>query len=199
MCDPGLPEVSVGTDTDTDTDADTTGGLVAAADIRASDVLCGRVRACTRHRGYRAYRDLVRAHRVRYLEASSRRGEKARIAASIANEVRRQGGRFLEMTKEKDLWAVVSPDKVRDKVSHALRVAADRCQMPPNKPRRKPRRNRSVSSSRASMRKFGTNASQYFAAEDDDDDDDDEEEEGDAFEPLDPKTETVYDEFVPKL
>jgi hypothetical protein len=89
------------------------------------DVVCGREKLCYSHPGNRAFRDLVRAGSRRYKEAT-RRNDKTDIAQEIAWEVERRGGRFLQRSDAADVggdWMPVDPDKVHDKISHALRIA----------------------------------------------------------------------------
>jgi hypothetical protein len=93
--------------------------------VRHHDVVCGREKLCYSHPGNRAFRDLVRARSRRYKEAT-RRNDKTDIAQEIAWEVERRGGRFLQRSSDVGGgggWVPVDPDKVHDKISHALRIA----------------------------------------------------------------------------
>jgi hypothetical protein len=90
--------------------------------VRQHDVVCGREKLCYSHPGNRAFRDIVRVHCGRYATAR-RRNDKTHIVQEIAHHVERRGGRFLQRSGGGGDWVPVDPDKVHDKISHALRIA----------------------------------------------------------------------------
>jgi hypothetical protein len=92
--------------------------------VRKHGVVCGREKLCYSHPGNRAFRDIVRAHCGRYNEAT-RRNDKTDIVQEINQDVERRGGRFLQRSGVGGGggWVPVDPDKVHDKISHALRIA----------------------------------------------------------------------------
>jgi hypothetical protein len=149
------------------------------------DVVCGREKLCYSHPGNRAFRDLVRARGRRYKEAA-RRNDKTDIAQEIAWEVERRGGRFLQRSDAGGGgdWTPVDPDKVHDKISHALRIA-----IKSSSKRRsrlvKRKRSRARSSSKVADNRQNVGADETSDSIDGDN--------HDLLEPLDYNTRSVFD------
>jgi hypothetical protein len=81
------------------------------------DVLCGRGGASLRHLGNLNYRRLITINKARYV--ASRKMEKLKISRSIVEDIRDQGGRFLE--RQWDEWHEIGDKKAVEKTSQALR------------------------------------------------------------------------------
>ena len=103
-------------------------------DISDMDVYCGRDKRNHSHPGNIRFRDLIKAHRERYQNASLRE-YKTRITSEIIGIVHSYGGRFLKLNEETGHWYEVDGAYIHDKVSHALRSAKD-----PDRPRPQRRR-----------------------------------------------------------
>lgn len=89
------------------------------------DIVCGHDnKANAQRRGNVAFNLLIRYHARHYFGMSSKR-EKMRLTASIVTQFQSlHGSRFLK--KKEDMYVELSFVAARDKVSHALRFAAQR-------------------------------------------------------------------------
>uniref|UniRef100_A0A7S4T0V1 DUF6824 domain-containing protein n=1 Tax=Ditylum brightwellii TaxID=49249 RepID=A0A7S4T0V1_9STRA len=87
-----------------------------------NDVLCGRGGGTNVHPGNRRFRDLIHAHRCRYLKA--KKNDKPAISRSIVAAVRRANGRFLKKDEKTGKWVEIGDDGAREKTSQALRQRA---------------------------------------------------------------------------
>jgi hypothetical protein len=97
---------------------------VAYKFIHPHDVLCGRGGGTNNHPGNEAFRDLVTAQKVVYLNASKR--DKPFVSRGIVRAIRSQSppGRFLQKNEQTGLWFDIGDQKAREKTSQALREGA---------------------------------------------------------------------------
>lgn len=97
------------------------GGLII--DIQKNDVLCGRGGAINSHHGNIEFRALVSQHRGVYLSASTKKLDKADIAAQIVNIVRSMNppGRFLKEDRSNQGWFEIGDVKAIKKAGQAMR------------------------------------------------------------------------------
>jgi hypothetical protein len=102
--------------------------------VNPKDVLCGRDKISHAHIGNKHFRKIIESHREEYQQAGTR-DKKTQITSRIIASVQAQGGRFLKLADDMDMWEEVNEQYAREKVSHALRSAKD-----PHRPRvKKPR------------------------------------------------------------
>lgn len=96
-------------------------GPVKGCDIRPSDVLGGKSRALRTHPGNVRLRQLVADSFDRYY--ASKKLQKTEIAQEIAQQIERDGGRFMKQTKkvEDGLWVEVSDNEARERVTSTFR------------------------------------------------------------------------------
>jgi hypothetical protein len=94
--------------------------------ILEHDVLCGRGGETNHHTGNIKYRQLVKCYQPLYI--ASKRRDKPRIAQTIVQHVRQNGGRFLK--KQGNTWRDVGNTKAREKTSQALREGAPELRNP---------------------------------------------------------------------
>lgn len=90
-----------------------------------NDVLLGRGKPFTTYTGNVRLRNLVELHRSLY-DKLKRRGEKAKLAESIVEMIRRDSepkGRFLKIHEKHGWWIVANMDESIEKVAQAFRTA----------------------------------------------------------------------------
>jgi hypothetical protein len=87
------------------------------------DVLCGRDKHSFRNVGNRRFRVTVSLYLTRYTEAQNK-SEKSRVIASVVENVRANGGRFLKWSAKRQEWVELDEKHTREKVGHALRDTA---------------------------------------------------------------------------
>ncbi|KAL3764332.1 hypothetical protein ACHAW5_003468 [Stephanodiscus triporus] len=90
---------------------------------RPADVLDGRGGLINSHIGNVRFRALVNSRRLQYLD-STKKAEKALIAASIVAEIRSSGGRFLREFPETIGWVEIGNERATKKAGQALREIA---------------------------------------------------------------------------
>eukprot|EP01083_Nonionella_stella_P201703 737655_1 len=97
------------------------GGIIT--DIQKNDVLCGRGGAINSHHGNIEFRALVSQHRGVYLSASTKKLDKADIAAQIVHIVRSMNppGRFLKEDRSHQGWFEIGDVKAIKKAGQAMR------------------------------------------------------------------------------
>jgi hypothetical protein len=86
------------------------------------DVICGRGKGCYDQAGNIRMRDICKANISKYLAAKTKL-DKSLVISDIVEQVQNNGtARFVKL--DKDLgWVVISDEKAREKVGHALREA----------------------------------------------------------------------------
>jgi len=92
----------------------------AAIEPTPSDVLCGQPKTFVNHPGNIAYNQVIAAESVNYMTPSNSKNFKMEKTKEIVEQVKRSGGRFLALGPAAK-WEVLTDNKARDKVSHALR------------------------------------------------------------------------------
>jgi hypothetical protein len=86
------------------------------------DVLCGRGGRVNTHPGNVTLRELVSLRQLEYLSETTKKLEKAYIAAEIVATIRAQfGGRFLRQNPEDQYWYEIGDERAIRKVLQALR------------------------------------------------------------------------------
>ena len=91
------------------------------------DVLCGRGGRINAHVGNQRFRQIVQERKAIYLAPTTKKLEKAHIAAQIVQEIRARGGRFLKEEVENvasAAWYDIGDAKAIKKVGQALREDA---------------------------------------------------------------------------
>lgn len=88
------------------------------------DILCGRSRRAFFHTGNRRFRVTISLNYRRYMEARNR-GEKTAVTMRVINVLKNEvGARFLKEVNGGEYYVELSPDAVKEKITHALRDAA---------------------------------------------------------------------------
>lgn len=85
------------------------------------DVCFGRGRAVMQQAGNIRFRKLLDAHRSRYEDSSSTKGEKSDIIREVVETILNSGGRFLKQETDGAAWSEVSFKESCIKVSHGFR------------------------------------------------------------------------------
>ena len=100
-------------------------GIGPVVEPNENDVLCGRGGRINAHVGNVRFRELVVARKPRYLAPSTKKLEKAHIAAALVQEIRCQqpSGRFLKEDPDGS-WYDIGDAKAIKKVGQALREDA---------------------------------------------------------------------------
>jgi len=93
---------------------------LAVESVCDQDVLCGRDKHSTDHRGNRRFRAIVQLHSARY-QSARRRIEKTEIAREVVATIDEEGGRFIRFDDDLDCWVQLDSVEAHEKVSHALR------------------------------------------------------------------------------
>jgi len=96
-------------------------------DPNENEVLCGRGRHINNHAGNVQFRNMIHSKKKEYLLApSTKKLEKAHIAASIVNDIRTMHppGRFLMEERGTGMWFAIGVAKAMKKTGHALREDA---------------------------------------------------------------------------
>jgi hypothetical protein len=90
------------------------------------DVLCGRGGRINSHTGNIQFRDAIQSKKKEYLAKTTKKLEKAHIAASIVHAVRTMepSGRFLKEDRDTGLWFDIGDAKAIKKAGQALREDA---------------------------------------------------------------------------
>jgi hypothetical protein len=98
----------------------------AIADPHPNDVLCGRGGRINSHEGNVKFREIVNALKPLYLSQTTKKAEKAVIAAEVVARIRSLDppGRFLKETNKEGVWVEISDEKARKKAGQALREDA---------------------------------------------------------------------------
>ena len=92
--------------------------------INNNDVLCGRGGATNSHIGNRAFRQLVKQYKDKYLQAKKK--EKPNVAGEIVDHIRNLDppGRFLKKDRDTGYWLDIGDMRAKEKTSQALREGA---------------------------------------------------------------------------
>lgn len=98
----------------------------AIADPHPNDVLCGRGGRINSHEGNVKFREIVNALKPLYLSQTTKKAEKAVIAAEVVARIRSLNppGRFLKESNKEGVWVEISDEKARKKAGQALREDA---------------------------------------------------------------------------
>mmetsp|Transcript_24930 Transcript_24930/g.58068 ORF Transcript_24930/g.58068 Transcript_24930/m.58068 type:complete len:555 (+) Transcript_24930:3-1667(+) len=101
-------------------------GIGPIAEPNENDVLCGRGGRINAHEGNVQFREIVNTHKKEYLAKSTKKLEKAHIAARIVEQVRSMDppGRFLKEDSDTGMWFDVGDAKAIKKAGQALREDA---------------------------------------------------------------------------
>lgn len=101
-------------------------GIGPIADPNLNDVLCGRGGRINSHAGNVQFRDIIHSKKKEYLAPSTKKLEKAHIAAGIVNDIRSMNppGRFLKEEKGTGMWYDIGDAKAIKKTGQALREDA---------------------------------------------------------------------------
>lgn len=101
-------------------------GIGPIADPNENDVLCGRGGRINSHAGNVQFRDIIHSKKKEYLAPSTKKLEKAHIAAGIVNDIRTMDppGRFLKEDRGTGLWFDIGDAKAIKKTGQALREDA---------------------------------------------------------------------------
>ena len=101
-------------------------GIGPIAEPNENDVLCGRGGRINSHSGNIQFRDMVQARKKEYLAKTTKKLEKAHIAAKIVTEIRTMDppGRFLKEDSDTGLWFDIGDAKAIKKAGQALREDA---------------------------------------------------------------------------
>lgn len=91
-----------------------------------TDVLCGRGGSINSHEGNTRFRDIVFLHKPLYLAKTTKKVEKANIAALVVKKIRESNppGRFLKRENNEAPWEEIGDEKARKKAGQALRENA---------------------------------------------------------------------------
>ena len=100
-------------------------GIGPVADPNQNDVLCGRGGRINAHEGNVQFRDIVQSHKKVYLAKTTKKLEKAHIAARIVEQIRSMNppGRFLKEDPD-GMWFDIGDAKAIKKAGQALREDA---------------------------------------------------------------------------
>lgn len=101
-------------------------GIGPIVDPNDNDVLCGRGGRINSHPGNIKFRDVINARKKEYLAPTTKKLEKAHIAAAIVNDIRAMEppGRFLKEDRDTGLWFDIGDAKAIKKTGQALREDA---------------------------------------------------------------------------
>jgi hypothetical protein len=101
-------------------------GIGPIVDPNVSDVLCGRGGRINSHTGNIHFREVIASLKKDYLAKTTKKLEKAHIAAKIINDIRslEPPGRFLKEDRETGLWFDIGDAKAIKKAGQALREDA---------------------------------------------------------------------------
>lgn len=101
-------------------------GIGPIVDPNENDVLCGRGGRINQHTGNIRFRDVIASKKKDYLAPSTKKLEKAHIAAAIVNGIREMEppGRFLKEDRDTGLWFDIGDAKAIKKTGQALREDA---------------------------------------------------------------------------
>jgi hypothetical protein len=101
-------------------------GIGPIAEPNVNDVLCGRGGRINSHRGNVRFRDIINSKKSIYLAPTTKKLEKAHIAAGIVNDIRSMDppGRFLKEEKGTGMWYDIGDAKAIKKTGQALREDA---------------------------------------------------------------------------
>lgn len=101
-------------------------GFGPIVDPNENDVLCGRGGRINSHAGNIKFRDIIHAKKKEYLAPTTKKLEKAHIAAKIVNDIRELDppGRFLKEDRDTGLWFDIGDAKAIKKTGQALREDA---------------------------------------------------------------------------
>lgn len=101
-------------------------GIGPIEDPNPNDVLCGRGGRINAHEGNVQFRDIVAANKKEYLAKTTKKLEKAHIAARIVEVIRTMDppGRFLKEDSETGMWFDIGDAKAIKKAGQALREDA---------------------------------------------------------------------------
>jgi len=101
-------------------------GIGPIADPNVNDVLCGRGGRINSHAGNVQFRDIIHSKKNEYLAPTTKKLEKAHIAAAIVNDIRTMNppGRFLKEEKGTGMWYDIGDAKAIKKTGQALREDA---------------------------------------------------------------------------
>lgn len=101
-------------------------GIGPIVDPNENDVLCGRGGRINQHTGNVKFRDIINSKKKDYLAPTTKKLEKAHIAAAIVNDIRSMEppGRFLKEDRDTGLWFDIGDAKAIKKTGQALREDA---------------------------------------------------------------------------
>jgi len=101
-------------------------GIGPITDPNENDVLCGRGGRINSHAGNVQFRDIIHSKKSEYLDPSTKKLEKAHIAAGIVSGIRTMdpAGRFLKEDKGTGMWFDIGDAKAIKKTGQALREDA---------------------------------------------------------------------------
>mmetsp|Transcript_2788 Transcript_2788/g.4174 ORF Transcript_2788/g.4174 Transcript_2788/m.4174 type:complete len:556 (+) Transcript_2788:333-2000(+) len=101
-------------------------GIGPITEPNKNDVLCGRGGRINAHDGNVQFREIVVEHKKEYLSKSTKKLEKAHIAARIIQQIRTMDppGRFLKEDSDTGLWFDIGDAKAIKKAGQALREDA---------------------------------------------------------------------------
>ncbi|CAB9503502.1 Nitrilase family, member 2 [Seminavis robusta] len=101
-------------------------GIGPVAEPNQNDVLCGRGGRINSHEGNVQFRDIVNDTKKDYLAKSTKKLEKAHIAAGVVQTIRNMepSGRFLKEDSDTGMWWDIGDAKAIKKVGQALREDA---------------------------------------------------------------------------
>lgn len=101
-------------------------GIGPIADPNVNDVLCGRGGRINSHAGNVQFRDIILSKKKGYLAPTTKKLEKAHIAAGVVNDIRTMNppGRFLKEEKGDGMWYDIGDAKAIKKTGQALREDA---------------------------------------------------------------------------
>lgn len=89
-------------------------GIPIRGDYNDDDILQGRGKGVSRHRGNRRFRKIIKRHCNAYTRAKNNR-ERRKIVDLVLGEVHNRG-RFLELSSDSH-WVMLTEKKIREKVS----------------------------------------------------------------------------------
>ena len=101
-------------------------GIGPIAEPNQNDVLCGRGGRINAHEGNVQFRDVINSHKKEYLAKSTKKLQKAHIAARIIEQIRTMDppGRFLKEDSSTGMWFDIGDAKAIKKAGQALREDA---------------------------------------------------------------------------
>mmetsp|Transcript_10533 Transcript_10533/g.11969 ORF Transcript_10533/g.11969 Transcript_10533/m.11969 type:complete len:230 (+) Transcript_10533:266-955(+) len=101
-------------------------GIGPITDPNENDVLCGRGGRINSHAGNVQFRDIIHSKKKEYLAPSTKKLEKAHIAAGIVNDIRTMDppGRFMKEDRGTGMWFDIGDAKAIKKTGQALREDA---------------------------------------------------------------------------